>query len=91
MLHQKSLNNHVHLTAAPLAMGGRAEPTQRTNNRVFITVFRVLVFGPDGTFGDIGTDEKSFQLPVGIAVDGNGNIYVSDAGLSQVLKFAPVK
>ena len=55
----------------------------------------MLVFGPDGTFkatfGDIGTDDKSFQLPTGIAVDGDGNIYVSDAGLSRVLKFAPVK
>ena len=59
------------------------------------TGFRVLVFGPDGTFkatfGDVGTDEKSFQLPIGIAVDDSGNIYVSDAGLSRILKFAPVK
>jgi sugar lactone lactonase YvrE len=30
-------------------------------------------------------------LPIGIAVDSNGNIYVSDAGLSRILKFAPVK
>jgi hypothetical protein len=55
------------------------------------TGFRVLVFGPDGTFkatfGDLGTDEKSFQLPVGITVDANGDVYVSDAGLGRILKF----
>jgi DNA-binding beta-propeller fold protein YncE len=56
------------------------------------TGFRVLVFGLDGafklTFGDIGTDEKSFQLPIGVAVDGDGNVYVSDAGLNRVLRFS---
>jgi sugar lactone lactonase YvrE len=64
------------------------------NGNVYLTDptgFRVLVFGPDGsfkmTFGDLGTDEKSFQLPIGIAVDDNGNVYVSDAALSRVLRF----
>jgi DNA-binding beta-propeller fold protein YncE len=56
------------------------------------TGFRVLVFGSDGTFkltfGDIGTDEKSFQLPIGIAVDDSGNVYVSDAGLGRIVRFA---
>jgi len=56
------------------------------------TGFRVLVFGPDGTFkatfGDVGTDDKSFQLPIGVAVDESGNVYVPDASLNRILRFS---
>ncbi|MGQ9594926.1 MAG: flippase activity-associated protein Agl23 [Anaerolineae bacterium] len=57
--------------------------------------YRVLVFDLDGTvvatFGLFGTDSRSFGLPVGIAVDGAGNLYVADSGNHRIMKFPPVR
>jgi uncharacterized protein (TIGR03663 family) len=72
-----------------LAVGG---------DRVYVTDpegYRVLVFDQDGefvaTFGEYGFDSKTFALPTGAAVDGEGNVYVTDAANHRVMKFAPVR
>jgi DNA-binding beta-propeller fold protein YncE len=66
-------------------------------NRVYVTDpegYRVLVFDTDGkfvaTFGEYGFDSKTFALPTGIAVDGEGNVYVTDSANHRVMKFAPM-
>jgi len=65
--------------------------------RVYVTDpegYRVLVFDQSGefvaTFGEYGFDSKSFALPIGIAVDAEGNIYVTDSANHRVMKFAPI-
>jgi uncharacterized protein (TIGR03663 family) len=67
-------------------------------DRVYVTDpegYRVLVFDQDGefvaTFGEYGFDSKSFALPTGVAVDGEGNVYVTDSANHRVMKFAPVR
>jgi DNA-binding beta-propeller fold protein YncE len=39
--------------------------------------------------GGKGTDKGQFDSPTGIAVDGNGNILVSDTGNGRIEKFSP--
>ncbi len=55
--------------------------------------YRVLCFGPDGTFlkgwGDFGTDNLSFGLPVGMAFDGQGKLWVVDSANGRIMRFAP--
>ena len=65
--------------------------------RVYVTdpeSYRVLVFDQGGefvaTFGEYGFDSKTFSLPTGIAVDGDGNVYVIDSSNHRVMKFAPI-
>jgi uncharacterized protein (TIGR03663 family) len=65
--------------------------------RVYVTDpegYRVLVFDQSGefvaTFGEYGFDSKSFALPTGITVDGEGNVYVIDSANHRVMKFAPI-
>jgi len=65
--------------------------------RVYVTDpegYRVLVFDQDGEFvaifGEYGFDSKSFSLPTGIAVDGDGNVYVIDSANHRVMKFGPI-
>jgi len=53
-----------------------------------------LVYDLEGellaTFGKYGTDGSSFDLPTGIAADGDGNVYVSDSNNHRIMKFAPI-
>jgi len=65
--------------------------------RVYVTDpegYRVLAFDQDGefvaTFGEYGFDSKTFSLPTGVAVDGDGNVYVIDSSNHRVMKFAPI-
>ncbi len=65
--------------------------------RVYVTDpegYRVLVFDQGGefvaTFGEYGFDSKTFSLPTGVAVDGEGNVYVIDSANHRVMKFAPI-
>jgi uncharacterized protein (TIGR03663 family) len=56
---------------------------------------RVLRFSPTGgvlaVFGQMGSDTSSFNLPVGVALDGANNLYVVDTLNNRIMKFAPVK
>jgi len=61
--------------------------------------YRILVFSKDGqfiaTWGDYGSDNNTFNLPNGIAIDSTGNIYVADGGAAdggnhRVMKFPPL-
>lgn len=56
-------------------------------------VGQVSVFDQDGnlqfTFGQIGTADGEFQQPSGIAVDSDGNIYVSDTLNDRIQVFDP--
>lgn len=77
------------------------KPYLATDNedRVYVTDpghYRVLVFDSEGnyllSFGQYGSDERSFTLPQGIAVSGqflaqDGSIYVTDAHSHRVLIF----
>jgi tripartite motif-containing protein 71 len=53
--------------------------------------YRVLVFNSQGkfitTFGQYGLDTASFALPLGMAFDSSGNLYVVDSNNSRVLRF----
>jgi sugar lactone lactonase YvrE len=62
---------------------------------VFITDpegFRVIEYTPDGqlvqTWGDYGSTASTFGLAAGIAIDSQGNIWVSDAGNNRIMRFA---
>ncbi len=56
---------------------------------------RILRFSPTGgivaTFGHAGSDTTSFNVPIGLALDASGNLYVADSLNNRVLKFAAVK
>ncbi len=66
------------------------------DGRVWVTDpegFRVLCFDENGgflfTWGDFGRDAARFELPVGVAVDDEGNVWIVDTDTSRVLKFTP--
>ena len=73
-----------------------------SQGRLYVTDpegYRILVFSGDGqfiaTWGDYGSDNLTFNLPNGIAVDKAGNVYVADGGASdggnhRVMKFPPL-
>jgi len=54
---------------------------------------RVNVFDPDGkpilAIGEAGTTNESLNVPRGVAVDGNGAVYVSDSTNRAIKRFAP--
>ncbi len=53
--------------------------------------YRILVFTTQGEFveywGDYGTSAETFGLPASIAVDLEGNVWVTDAGNSRIMHF----
>lgn len=54
---------------------------------------RVLVFDSNGgflfTFGQPGDDSSSFMVPTGIALGGDGTVFVADTTNNRVMVFAP--
>ena len=75
------------------------KPYVATDSRgyVYLTdpeAYRVLVFTPDGQyvarFGLFGSGAGELNLPTGIDVDGEGNIYVADTGNNRVIKYGPL-
>jgi DNA-binding beta-propeller fold protein YncE len=65
-----------------------------SGGRVFVTDpedSRVLIFNADGSylarFGTFGTDTRSLNLPTGIFIDTQDNIYIADAGNNRVIKY----
>src|SRR5512145_584962 len=46
---------------------------------------------PDGQVSDLATisDERGFVLPTDVALDAQGNVYVSDRGRDEVWRFNP--
>jgi sugar lactone lactonase YvrE len=67
--------------------------------QVFVTDpegYRVLEFdSKTGTFlhtwGDVGADGSSFNLPNGLALDAEGRLWVSDSGNNRLMRFTPPK
>lgn len=82
----QSLDNKPYIALAP-------------NGHVFVTDpegYRVIEFDGEGQFvqvwGEFGADNANFGLPSGIAVDAEGNAWVTDAGNNRVMRFSvPVK
>lgn len=72
------------------------KPFIAVNNdlHVFITDpegFRVIEFDPDGnvvrTWGDYGNTALSFGLASGIAVDADGQVWVTDGSFNRIMRF----
>jgi uncharacterized protein (TIGR03663 family) len=56
--------------------------------------YRVLEFvGETGeivrTWGDVGQDASSFNLPSGVSLDEEGSLWVSDSGNGRLMRFSP--
>ena len=53
--------------------------------------YRVIQFSQDGSFkrawGQYSLDIDGFNLPAGVAVDGDGRVWVSDAGNNRLLRY----
>lgn len=78
----ESINNKPYLAISP-------------DDYVYVTDpegYRVLIFDGDGNyvgrFGQFSNDVDGFALPNGIMADGNGDIFVADAGNNRILKYA---
>jgi outer membrane protein assembly factor BamB len=52
---------------------------------------KILIFGADGTFlasfGPPGSGDGQFRFATGLALDGNGNIFVGDASSNRIQEF----
>lgn len=62
---------------------------------IFVTdpeIHQILRFGPTGTLvnpiGHLGPQPAAFNLPIGIAQDAEGNLYVAEAGNNRIQKIA---
>lgn len=67
--------------------------TDKTGGRIFVTdTVRRLVFVFDVTAAKtsfIGLKEQNLKMPVGVAMDDNDRVYVSDTGADEVMVFSP--
>jgi streptogramin lyase len=54
-----------------------------------VTVFDRKTGQKTGTIGSVGDGEGQFRVPLGLSVDGAGNIYVADMMACRVQKFSP--
>jgi sugar lactone lactonase YvrE len=68
--------------------------TLDSQGRVYITdpeKYRVVVFSPSGTplgaFGQYGPEPDSFGLPVGIAADHDGTLWLVDTGNNRLEQY----
>lgn len=54
--------------------------------------YRVIQFNPNGEFvqlwGQYGADNATFGLPSGIAIDQEGNVWVTDAANNRLMRFS---
>ncbi|MFO7539432.1 MAG: TIGR03663 family protein [Chloroflexota bacterium] len=62
--------------------------------RLYITDpegYRILIFGPNGNylgrFGQFGSEMDRFDLPTGIAIDSQNNLYIADAGNNRIVRY----
>ena len=55
---------------------------------------RVIVFDANGNylarFGQFGTGNGQFNLPNGLFIDAEDNIYVADTGNNRIVRFPPL-
>lgn len=65
-----------------------------SNGNVYVTDpenYKVIVFNATGEllycFGSFGSDDSSFGLPIGLAYDHEGGLYVVDAGNNRLMHF----
>ncbi len=80
--------------AHPLDQGGNFTPIEHIavfRDQIYIadvTAGVVRIIGRDGTLaGTIG--DGVLRKPQGIAIDSNGQVFVSDSGLNQIVVFSP--
>ena len=62
--------------------------TDANNNRVQVFDGRGALLG---TFGESGDGQGKFDTPAGIAVAGDGNVFVADSGNSRIQVFRPAQ
>ena len=69
-----------------------------SNGRVYVSDpegHQILIFNSIGEylgrFGRFGSDDQSLNLPTGITVDNDGNVYVVDTANSRVQKFSAIE
>lgn len=74
------------------AVSTPSNPAMRSDGTLFFTDYgsggRLISVVPGGTPSVVSTGSYSLSNPAGVAIDGAGNVFVSDAGNSRVLEVA---